>query len=413
MDEELVPASAILFVQRDGLPRRTRTGSRPRRLELHQRDEAVHLGLAGCESGQQAAQAQGLLAEVLAHPSVAGGRRVPLVEHQVDDLKDRRKARRPVRSHRDLKGDPEGGEGALGTDDALRDGRLGDEERARDLLGAQAAEQPQRQRHPRLGGQRRVAGDEHQAEDVVAHLVVERRVDIGFGGVRPGGQLVGEPAVPLVEPFFAPQVVDGAALGDGHEPGTRVVRHTCLRPLFEGGEERVLCELLGQPHVAHHPDKPGDDSRRLHLPDRVDRAVGVSGRHMPDQSIRPAECANPRSALWIGRRPGPFDRIQTDRRPGPFDRVQPAEAQSFDRTQTDRGPVLRSTPDRPKAGPRSVLRAEDLLDVTLTIADDLPEAPGQLDGLLLRARLDEREADNRLLRLGERPVGHGDTAAGG
>ena len=70
------------------------------------------------------------------------------------------------------------GQRALGADDALGDGRLGDEEGAGDLVGRQAAEQAQRQRDPRLGGQHRVAGDEHQAQQVVADVVVQGRVEV-------------------------------------------------------------------------------------------------------------------------------------------------------------------------------------------------------------------------------------------
>jgi hypothetical protein len=59
------------------------------------------------------------------------------------------------------------GEGPLGANDPLRHGRLGDEERARDLVGAQTGDDPQRQCHPGLGGEHGVAGDDHQPKHVV------------------------------------------------------------------------------------------------------------------------------------------------------------------------------------------------------------------------------------------------------
>ena len=70
------------------------------------------------------------------------------------------------------------GQRPLGAHDPLRDRRLRDEERARDLVGRQAAEQAQRQRDARLGREHRVAGGEDQAQQVVADVVVERGVEI-------------------------------------------------------------------------------------------------------------------------------------------------------------------------------------------------------------------------------------------
>src|SRR4051812_27403083 len=57
--------------------------------------------------------------------------------------------------------------------------------------------------------------------------------------------------------------------------------------------------------------------------------------------------------------------------------------------------------------------AEDLLDDALSIADDLSEAAGELDGLLLGPDLDQRETGDGLPCLGERSVGDGDLAARG
>ena len=51
----------------------------------------------GASVGQHAAQAQRVLAQRRPHPVVAGGRRVALVEDQVDDLEHRRQARRAAR----------------------------------------------------------------------------------------------------------------------------------------------------------------------------------------------------------------------------------------------------------------------------------------------------------------------------
>ena len=91
--EQLIPARAVLIEQQDRLARRADPRARARRLDLHQRDEAVDLRLLRGELGQDAAEAQRVLAERGPHPVVAGGRRVALVEDEVDDLEHRRQAR--------------------------------------------------------------------------------------------------------------------------------------------------------------------------------------------------------------------------------------------------------------------------------------------------------------------------------
>ena len=60
-----------------------------------------------------------------------------------------------------------------------------DEEGAGDLVGRQPADQPQRQRRARLARQRRVAGDEDQAQELVADVVVDRRLDVLASRRRP------------------------------------------------------------------------------------------------------------------------------------------------------------------------------------------------------------------------------------
>ena len=179
------------------------------------------------------------------------------------------------------------GQRPLGPDDALGDGRLGDEERARDLLGRQAPEQAQRERDARLGREHRMAGREHQAQEVVADVVVERGVEIGRGRLLLRLELAAELLVLALEQLVPAQQVDRAMLRGGHEPGARVVRDARLRPLLERGDERVLRQLLGQPDVAHDPREAGDEPGRLDPPDRVDRAMGVGSRHGYRSEHRP------------------------------------------------------------------------------------------------------------------------------
>ena len=191
------------------------------------------------------------------------------------------------------------GEGPLGPDDALGDRRLRDEERPRDLLGRQAAEQAERERDARLGGEHRMAGREHEPQEVVADVVVEGRVEIRRGPV-PARPRARRPSSSCLRSssLFRRRMIDRTMLRGGHEPGARIVRDARLRPLLERGDERVLREVLGQADVAHDPRKAGDEPRRLDPPDRVDRAMGVGSRHgYRSHHLQPAQrkASSPRS----------------------------------------------------------------------------------------------------------------------
>jgi hypothetical protein len=63
---------------------------------------------------------------------------------------------------------------ALGAHDPLLDRRLGHEERARDFVGGETAEQAQRQRDARFGREHGMTRGEDQAQQVVAEFIVER-----------------------------------------------------------------------------------------------------------------------------------------------------------------------------------------------------------------------------------------------
>jgi hypothetical protein len=63
----------------------------------------------------------------------------------------------------------------------LGDGRLGGEEGSGDFVCRQPAEQAERERDARLGREDGVAGREDEAQEVVAHLVIEGRVEVRRG----------------------------------------------------------------------------------------------------------------------------------------------------------------------------------------------------------------------------------------
>ena len=145
---------------------------------------------------------------------------------------DSRAAR--LRAARHLEGDARLGERPLGPHDALGHGRLGDEEGPRDLVGGQAAEQAQGEGHARLGGQDGMAGREDEAQQVVADVVVERRLQLRRRQPLPGLQLAAELLVLALGQLPPAQPVDGPVLGRGHEPGAGVVRDARLAATARG-----------------------------------------------------------------------------------------------------------------------------------------------------------------------------------
>src|SRR5262245_24856132 len=160
-DEELIPSCPVLLEKRDDLSRGARPRPRPRCLNLHQRDEAVDLRLLRNKPDEDAPQAQRLIAQLQPHPSLASGRRVTFVEDEIDDFENGGQADAELGCAGDFEGNMSFGQGPFGPDDSLRDGRLWDEERARDLAGRQTSKQPQRERRAGFGGKRRMAGREY------------------------------------------------------------------------------------------------------------------------------------------------------------------------------------------------------------------------------------------------------------
>ncbi len=100
--------------------------ARARRLDFHQRDQAVDLGLLRNEFDQDTPETQRVLAERRSHPVVTSGRGVALVEDEVDDLKHRRQPVGKLLSARSLEGNARLGECPLCADDALGNRRLRD-----------------------------------------------------------------------------------------------------------------------------------------------------------------------------------------------------------------------------------------------------------------------------------------------
>lgn len=224
----------------------------------------MRLRLLRHQSGEHPAEPHRLLGQVPADPLVAGGRRIPLIEDQVDDLQHGRQPRRQLLGIGDRERHLGLGEGAFGPRDPLTHGGARHQEGPGDLVGGQAADHAQGQGGARLLGQERVAGDKDQRQQVL----------VGAGLARRRG-LRRELRVLLVSRPLPPDQVDRPAPGDGHQPGGRVIWYALLRPLLQRGDHGVLRQFLGQPEIPHQPGEGGDQARGVHPPDRLDRTPRV------------------------------------------------------------------------------------------------------------------------------------------
>jgi hypothetical protein len=135
---------SVLLREQHDLAVVARARRAPRVDEQHQGQQPEDLRLLRQEPHEQSPETDRLGAEVLAHQLFAGARRVALVEDEVDDLEHRREPGGAIRPPGDLEGDAGRGQGPLGADDALGDGRLRHQVGASDLGGGEAAENPER-----------------------------------------------------------------------------------------------------------------------------------------------------------------------------------------------------------------------------------------------------------------------------
>ena len=129
-------------------------------------------GSSGMSAASELPQPDGLVAELAADERFSAGRRVPLVEREVEDAEDRAEplGEEVVRRHAER--DAGLADLALRAHEPLRERRLGNEERARDLRRGQARDHAQRQGDADVGRKRRVAAGEDQLQALVGRAQV-------------------------------------------------------------------------------------------------------------------------------------------------------------------------------------------------------------------------------------------------
>jgi hypothetical protein len=119
-----------------------------------------------------------------------------------------------------------------------------------------------------------MTGSEHQAQKVVADVVVDRGFEIRdrrLGRV----QLVAEGVLLAQVQLAAAELVDRPAFGRRHQPGPGVVRHTGLGPALERRDHGILRELLRQTDVLDHACQTSDQPRQLDSKNRSEGVLGV------------------------------------------------------------------------------------------------------------------------------------------
>jgi hypothetical protein len=224
-DQQPVPARPVLVEQQHRFPGGADPRAGARCVQLHQGDEAVDLRFRGEQLGEDAAEPQRLLDQLGPHPVLAGGRRVALVEDEVDRLEHGGETVGELVALGHLERHPRLRERALGAHDPLRDRRLRDQVRASDLPRRQAGEQAQRERHPRIGREHRMAGREDQAQEIVVERIVDPRLKIGVLDLAADLDLQRELSRLSLVHLGSAQAVDRPVLGRAHQPGARVVRY--------------------------------------------------------------------------------------------------------------------------------------------------------------------------------------------
>ena len=298
-DRVAVPTASVLLLERCLGPVRVDARVAPGMVQQHEREQSSRLGLVGQEVEQQTPEPDRLVAQLPTHESVALGRAVALVEHEVDHRQrgietigqqcGRRQGERNVR----------GFHLPLGPHEPLRHRRLGHEEGPCDRCGRQTVDDAQGQCDLRVEGQGGVAAEEDEAELIVGHEVA---VDVGLGVLqclqclqRPHSRHGALRGARGAEPVDCPSACRR------RDPRRRPPRHAGRRPGAHSDGECLLHGLLGDVETASEANEAADDAAPLVAEDGLDRLAHLSrrGRHIPGIAMTGRTSTEPYSAPGI------------------------------------------------------------------------------------------------------------------
>ena len=214
-------------------------------------------GSSGISTARSFAEPDRLVAQVGAHEVAARGRRVALVEHEVEDGEHRAQPLGEQVVGRHAERDARSADLPLRAHEPLRHRRLGDEERARDL----AVVSPPTSRSvsaTRLSAAS--AGWQHVKTSASRSSGIALTSSSSAGS---SSQPADELRLPL-EDLLAADAVDRAVARGRDDPGAGRPREPVARPALERRRERVLHRVLGELEVAE--DAREDRRRRGPIP---------------------------------------------------------------------------------------------------------------------------------------------------
>jgi hypothetical protein len=163
----------------------------------------------------------------------------------------------------------------------------------RDLGRRQAAHHPQRQRHLRVGRQRRMTAGEDEPQPLIGHARGHGLLAAGLvilsEGQRPQR---GKPRLVVAAHALMAEPIDGPVARNGHDPRHRVTRDARARPTLQRRRERVLDRLLGEVPVADRADQRRDRPPKMFAEQAVDNArCRLPVQDAAPSSEAPARCA--------------------------------------------------------------------------------------------------------------------------
>ena len=231
------------------------------------------------------------------HPVVAGGRGVAFVEHEVDDLEHRRRVRGASSAPRNLERDVRFGERASSRARSAARSSAPDEERARDLLRREAAEEPQRERDARLGGLStgwQAVNTSRSRSSPTSSSIIDSMSGIGRVAVRLELDPIFVLVVHALVPSRSSSMARCFAVAMSHAPG---FSGTPDSGQLSSADERVLRELFRETDVLHHAREPGDQAEAT----RIRQTAGRSrGGYRSPRIKRHSRCRGGNlSAIWI------------------------------------------------------------------------------------------------------------------
>ena len=249
-DQGLVPFRAVLIVEAQQVAVFIHPRGKARAGEQHEGEQRVAArSLAGGMGDEQRCQPDGLAAQFLAQQARADGRLVTFVEEQVQRREDAVEPVGPGRALGEIETDIGIADTLFRARELFFDRGFAAHERVRDLGGAEAAQDLQREDDLGLGRDRRVAAYEHEPQAVIADFeFVVRRFgrDRRFGGglfeVSDDGGLFGEGQPLVAHRVFCEIHRDPRDPGRGIRgepadgPGAQRAHHCLLRHVFDQGE---------------------------------------------------------------------------------------------------------------------------------------------------------------------------------